>query len=263
MDNSYSENAAESLGGPSFRIPPSLKAKYQHGNSPLKVTKVRNLSRGGLCIEDGVSHTVGTSLRIFLKIRDKKMEVQGEVIWNIQEKESLFVYGIKFTFLSHEAQEWFNTFVMDWAAEHLAENLDFSSLTTPTQAERRMFARLKIPLRVEVGYNPDTILIQTHIYDISEGGLCLISNLELKKDQDVYLKLWFDERKFVLLTGNIKYCAKKTIEKRQVNFHGVEFHQIESVKEVARFLEAKRSELDMIELTLDEIISQTDFPKLP
>lgn len=262
MEHPSSENAAEFLGGPSFCIPPSLKAKYQHGGSDARTIRIRNLSRGGLCIEDTVSLPIGTSIRLFLNLKEKKMEALGEVTWNTQENKS-FIHGIKFTFLSQEAQAWFNTFVMDWAADHLAENLDFSSLTAPTQVERRMFARLKIPLRVEVGFNPDTLLIQTQIYDISEGGLCLVSNFGLNKDQEIYLKLWTSEQKSISLTGVVKYCMKKLYEKRQVNFHGVEFHPSETVKEVVGFLEAKRSELDAIELSLDEIMSQTNFPELP
>ena len=262
MDNPSSKNAAEFLGGPSFHIPPSLKAKYQHGKSDTRSIKIRNLSRGGLCIEDSVSLAVGTSIRLFLTVKNQKMGALGEVTWNEQEKD-LFIHGIKFTYFSPQAQAWFNTFVMDWAAEHLAENLDFSSLTAPGQAERRMFARLKIPLQVEVGFNPDTLLIQTQIYDISEGGICLVSNFELNKDQEIYLKLWISEQKSISLTGVVKYCMKKLYEKRQVNFHGVEFHPSDAVKEVVQFLESKRSELDVIELSLDEIMSQTNFPELP
>ncbi|GEM_PF-4517119 len=261
MDNPYSENASDFIGG-SFQIPPTLSAKYQHGSSPSRSIKVRNLSRGGICIEDNISFPVGTSLKLFLNVKEKKMEALGEVTWNIQEGD-LYVHGIKFSFLNPEAQEWFNTFVMDWAASYLAENLDFSSLTAPAQVERRLFARLKIPLRIEVGFNADTMLLQTHIYDISEGGLCLISNFELKKDQDVFLKLWISDEKFIPLIGTIKYCVKKTYQKRQVNFHGVEFQKNENVSKVVKYLESKRAELDAVELTLDEIISQTNFPELP
>lgn len=261
MDNLSSENAAD-LGGPSFRIPPSLKAKYQHGTSAIRNVKIRNLSRAGLCFEDAVSIPIGTIVKLFLNLKNKKMEAQGQVTWNVREN-NFFIHIIKFMFLSEETQKWFNTFVMDWAAEHLAENLDFSSLTAPSEVERRRFARLKIPLRVEVGFNPETLLIQTQIFDISEGGLCLISNFELKKNQEVFLKLWVDDQKSILLTGPIKYCVKKMFEKRQVNFHGVEFHPSKGVEEVLQFLEAKRAEFDLIELTLDEIISQTDFPELP
>ncbi len=262
MDNPSSKNAAEFLGAPSFRIPSNLKAKYQSGNSIVRSIKIRNLSRGGLCIEDNVSLAVGTSIKLFLTLKNQKMEATGEVTWN-EPENGLFIHGIKFTFLSPETQKWFNTFVMDWAAEHLAENLDFSSLTAPGQADRRMFARLKIPLRVEVGLNPDTLLIQTQIFDISEGGLCLVSNFELNKNLEVYLKLWISKKKSIALTGVVKYCMKKLFEKRQVNFHGIEFHPSEAVKEVVRFLEAKRNELDAIELSLDEIMSQTNFPELP
>ena len=261
MDNPSSENPANFLGGPSFEVPSSLKAKRQVGSS-FENVQILSISRGGICIEDKRELKEGTEIHLILQIKDKEMETKGEIAW-VQKKGSGFSYGVKFTFLSPEAQEWFNTFVMDWAAEHLAENLDFSSLTAPDQSERRRFARLKIPLHVEVGFHPDTMLIHTQIFDISEGGLCLVSNFELKNDQEVYLRLWLNKEKAVFLTGVIKYCAKKIFEKRQVNFHGVEFHKSEGADEVALFLDAKRVELDMLEMTLDEIMSQGDFPQLP
>ncbi len=261
MDNQPSENIFKPSEGPSFPVPPALSASYQNGGTSKSV-KILNLSRAGISIEDNAKIPIGKQLNLLLKLKDKKMETKGEISW-AEEKGSAFTYGVKFTFLSPEAQEWFNTFVMDWAAEHLAENLDFSSLTAPGETERRRFARLKIPLQVEVGFHPDTMLIHSQIFDISEGGLCLVSNFELKNDQGVYLRLWLNKEKSVLLNGTIKYCAKKIYEKRQVNFHGVEFHKNEGVEEVARFLDAKRVELDLIEMTLDEIMSQSDFIELP
>ncbi len=261
MDNNLPpENAAEFLG-PTFSIPESLKATYQHGNLPRRVIKVRNLSRGGICIEDSLSVPVGTSLCFNLNIQGKKIQAQGEVTWNIPEGKN-FVHGIRFTFLPPDASEWFNTFVMDWAAEQVAENLDFSSLALEP-IERRSFARLKIPLAIEVGFNEHTMLLQTKIFDISEGGLCLISNLELKNNQDVFLKLWLNESKFLFLRGLVKYGTKKNFEERWVNFHGIEFTDVkpEVIEELKKFLIHMRSQLDTIDISFDEIISKTDFPE--
>ena len=261
MDPLFPENPAD-LAGSSFEVPSLLKAQYQRGSGKPQNIKVRNLSRAGLCIETPISLPIGSSIRLFLKFKNKKLEVQGEVTWTVKERD-VFVHGIKFTFLGGAAQEWFNTFVMDWAAEQLAENLDFSSLENPLPIERRSFARLKIPLRVEIGLNPDTMLLESRISDLSEGGLCLISSLELKKDEEIFLKLWLDQKKYLELSGIIRYCSKKTVKKKQVNFHGVEFRPCKVLRELEEFLKQKRLELDVIELTFDEIMAQTDLPELP
>ena len=265
MDNPLSENVPNpSSSEKSFPVPQFLKAKYQDHAGLSRNLKVRSLSRGGICIEDGSCLPVGTCLRFSLNINGKTIEAQGEVAWNSQENKS-FLHGIKFTFMEQSGREWLNTFIMDWAAEQIAESMDFSGLEVVHPAigiERRSFARLNIPLRVEVGFNEAAMLIHTKIYDLSEGGLCLISNFALKKDQEVHLRLWLREKNFTSLVGIVKNHAEKIHENRKVNFHGIEFSKIapEAAKEIALFLNQKRSELAVIEISLDDIIAQTDVP---
>ena len=250
-----------------FPVPGSLKARYQDGKGVPRNIRVQSMSRGGICIEDTSCLSVGTCLQLLLNVKGKMIKAQGEVTWNSKAEWS-FLHGIRFTFMKQGDREWFNTFIMDWAAEQIARELDFSGLTevpAGSDAERRSFARLRIPLRVDVGFNEDTLLIQTHIYDLSEGGLCLISNFEIKKDQKLYLKLWLTDKHFVLLMGIVKYYVKKVHENRVVNFHGVEFTKVDAsaAEMVTQFLNQKRSELAAIEITLDDIIAQSGFPELP
>ena len=258
--------SADSISNTSLSAPASLKAKYQDGAGKTHNIRIRNLSRGGLCIEDEIKLPIGTSLRLLLNIKNKAIEAQGEVAWATKTGPP-YLYGIKFTFMEQKGREWFNTFVMDRAAEQVAEELDFSGLATvPTEGEieRRSFARLKIPLRADVGFNEDTMLLQAQIYDLSEGGLCLISSFELKKGQELNLKIWLSDKEYVYLTGLIKYTVKKKHEDRHVTFHGIEFTRLEKtqVERIARFLKEKRSELAAIEISLDDILTQTNLPEI-
>ena len=267
MEKRETESAPDLTRGKSLQAPSHLKAKYQDAKGQARNIKVQSLSRGGVCIEDSVCLPIGTCLRLFLNIKGKTVEAQGEVAWNAKT-ESSFLHGITFTFMEQKGREWLNTFVMDWAAEQIAQDLDFSGLTkgpTESTVERRLFARLRIPLRIEIGFNEDTLLIQTEIYDLSEGGLCLISNFEIRKDQELYLKLWLNDRQCISLTGSVKYCVKKTHDDRNVNFQGVEFTKItpEAAKELAQFLKKKRSELAAIEIAFDDIVGKTNHPQLP
>ncbi|MBI4394926.1 MAG: PilZ domain-containing protein [Candidatus Omnitrophica bacterium] len=266
MDEIQWENAPEARDEKALPVPTSLRARYQDKNGLSRSIKIRSLSRGGICIEDGVCLEVGTCLRLFLNIKNKKIEAQGEVVWNSREA-SAFIHGVKFTFMKQEGRDWFNTFIMDWAAEQMAQELDFSSLTALSQAgaiERRSFARLKIPLRVEVGFNQD-MLIQTQIYDLSEGGLCLIANFEFKKEQELKLKLCLTEKQSVSLSGLVKYSAQKIHNGQNVRFHGLEFTKMnESVAlDITQFLNQKRAEMAAIEITLDDIIGLGRLPELP
>lgn len=244
-----------------------IKAKYQDGRNQPRNIKIRNLSRGGICIEDEVRLPKGTSIRLLLNVKGKTIEAQGEVAWNASAGPP-FLHGIKFTFMEQKGREWFNTFVMDSAAEQIADELDFSGLATVAtegEFERRSFARLKIPLRIDVGLNKDVMLFQAQIYDLSEGGACLISSFMLKEGQELKLRLWLNDQEFILLTGIIKYSAKKTHEQRHVNFYGVEFLKSnrEALEKIAHFLRTKRSELAAIEITLDDIIAGTHLPEIP
>ncbi len=250
----------------SLSTPTSLKAKYQDRGGKTHNIRIRNLSRGGLCIEDDMQLAIGTPLRLLLNIKNKAIEAQGEVAWTTKTGPP-YLYGVKFTFMEQKGREWFNTFVMDRAAEQVAEELDFSGLTTvPTEGEteRRSFARLKIPLRADVGFNEDTMLLQAQIYDLSEGGLCLISSFELKKGQELNLRLWLSDEDHIYLTGVIKYTIKKKHENRHVTFHGIEFTRLEETqaKRITRFLKEKRSELAAIEISLDDILTQTNLPEI-
>lgn len=261
LDSAVTDSAeSKPLIAPSY-----LKAKYQDGDKSNNV-KIRNLSRGGLCIEGEARLTIGTPLRLLLTIKDKTIEAQGEVAWTTKTGPP-YLCGVKFTFMEQQGREWFNTFVMDRAAEQIAEELDFSGLTTaPAQVEmeRRSFARLKIPLRVDVGFNEDTLLLQAQIHDVSEGGLCLISRFELKKEQELYLKLWFNEKDSISLKGLVKYAVKKKHENKQVTFHGVEFIKLDQAiaSQIAQFLKEKRSQLAAIEITLDDIVAKTRLPEI-
>jgi hypothetical protein len=247
--------------GKELTVPQTLQAKYEDPSGSARSIKVLTISRGGLCIEDSVSLTVGTCLKLNLLIKDQIIRTQGEVVWNRKEKKG-FVHGLKFTFIEPESREQFNTFIMDWAAEQIAQELDFSGLK-PIPAfpemERRSFARLKIPLSVEFGFNQDHMLVRTQIVDLSEGGLCLISNFELKKGQDLSLKLQLTEKREVSLMGTVRYCLKKGNENQTMYFNGIQFSQNEknALEEIAVFLAQKRSELATIELNLDQIIKQT------
>ncbi|MBI4373176.1 MAG: PilZ domain-containing protein [Candidatus Omnitrophica bacterium] len=267
MDKTDPENLPNAREEKAFPVPNSVKARYRDEKGLSRDIKIRSLSRGGISIEYGTRLEVGTCLRLVLSIKDKKIEAQGEVVWNDQEN-SVFTHGIKFTFMKQEGRDWFNTFIMDWAAEQIAQELDFSGLTALPQAEaveRRAFARLKIPLRIEVGFKEDTMLFQTQIYDLSEGGLCLISNFELKKDQELKLKLWLSENKCLQINGRVKYSVKKVHDNRNVTFHGVEFAQMSDLmlQTIVQFLNQKRSEMAAIEISLDDIMGQTDLPELP
>lgn len=267
MDKLHSENVPNSTDGKSFPVPRFLKARYRDGTGFSRSIKIRSLSRGGLCVEHNACLSVGTCLRFSLSAKGKKVEAQGEVVWNTQEN-SVFIHGVKFTFMGQDGRNWFNTFIMDWAAEQMAQDLDFSGLTALSEAgaiERRSFARLKLPLRIEVGFNEDTMLIQTQIYDISEGGLCLISNFDFKKDQELKLRLWLTEKRFIALNGIVRYCVKKIYENRNVTFHGIEFAKISeaAAQEILQFLNQKRSEMAAIEITLDGIMGQAGLPELP
>lgn len=249
-------------------VPPTLvRAKYKDATGVPKTITVQSISRGGICIEAQNQLALGTSLRFLIRIKGKTVSAQGEVTWNSEVKGS-HLHGVKFTFMKQEDREWFNSFVMDWAAEQIAQELDFSGLTKPAvqaEAERRSFARLRIPLRVDVGFNEETMLIQTQIFDLSEGGLCLISNFEIKKDQKLHMKLWLEDKNFVSLRGTVKYCVKKVHENRNVNFHGVEFLKLNEAvsQKLVQFLDRKRAQMAAIELSLDDIIAQTKPPELP
>lgn len=268
MENPQSENTPNTASGKGFPVPKALTARYQDRAGLSHNIKIRNVSRGGVCVEDTIAHPVGTSLRFHLNFKGKTVQAQGEVTWNKREGSG-FLHGIVFTFMEQEGRQWFNTFVMDWAAEYIAEELDFSDLeaaAVKSGMERRSYARLKIPLRADIGFNEDTILIQAEISDVSEGGLCLISNLELKKDQELYLRLWLNNQKFVPLMGAIRYCTKKTYGDKVLNFHGLEFTDksaSEVLREIKKFLDQKRSEMEAIEISLDEIIGQAKLPELP
>jgi len=257
---------ADSTQSKPLTTPSFLKAKYQAGDGKSRNIKIRNLSRGGLCVEDDTRLAIGTSLRLLLSVKSKTIEAQGEVAWTTKTGPP-YICGVKFTFMEQKGREWFNTFIMDRAAEQIAEELDFSGLTTvPPQGEieRRSFARLKIPLRADVGFNEDTLLFQAQIYDLSEGGLCLISRFELKKEQELYLKLWFTDKDSVSLTGLIKYAIKKKHENRYVTFHGIEFAKLDQAiaNKIAQFLSEKRSQLAAIEISLDDIVAQTRLPEI-
>lgn len=267
MEERPREPAADSAYRRSFPVPAFLKALYQDGKGVPREIRVQSLSRGGLCIEDGRCLPVGTCLRLLLNVRGRTIQAQCEVAWNLKTDTS-FLHGIKFTFMRQKDREWFNTLIMDWAAEQMAHELDFSGLTQMAvegTAERRLFARLKIPLRIDVGFNEDTLLIQTQIHDVSEGGLCLISNFEIKQGQKLYMRLWLTDKRSLELSGIVKYCSKKIRENRVVNFHGVEFVKTDTAtrESLTQFLEQKRSELAAIEIHLDDIIAQSDFPELP
>src|SRR3989338_164987 len=267
MNDPQPRNAPDPALGKPFLLPETLRAKYKDNTGHSHAIKVQNLSRGGICIQDTTYLPIGTSLRFLLKIRGKTIQAQGEVVWSNKEGSS-FLHGIKFTFLEQKAQEWFNTFVMDWAAEQVAETLDFSGLEllpAANETERRLFARFKTPLRVEFGFNQETMLIRTQVHDLSEGGLCLSCNFQLKKDQNVYLKLWLYDAHFLPLTGTIKYCVKKTEDTRNVYLNGLEFTKTQQAvaEEITQFLNQKRSQLAAIEITLDDILAQTDHPELP
>ncbi len=267
MDKPRSENAPDLNSGKPLSFPKNFQAKYQDTTGQSHCIKVQNLSRGGICIENSDCLPLGTTLRFFLKIKGRTIKAQGEVDWTTREGSS-FLHGIKFTFMEQEGREWFHAFIMDWVAGQVAENLDFSGLqTSPVSdaVERRSFARLKIPLRVEFGFNRETMLIHTQIYDLSEGGLCLISNFQLKKEQELSLKLWLGDSHFISLAGIVKYCVKKVHEKRTVCFNGVEFNKLadSAAKEVAQFLNQKRSELAAIEISLDDLLTKADPLELP
>ena len=157
--------------------------------------------------------------------------------------------------------------LMARAAEHVAEELDFSSLVkTPPEGdvERRSFARLKIPLRVDFGFKENSVLARTHILDLSEGGLCLISNFELKEGQEVLLKLCLDETHIVPIKGMVRYCSKKSEGNQTLYFNGIEFSNLEgqAAKKIADFLALKRSEMAAIEISLDDIVARTSSQKL-
>ena len=217
-------------------------------------------------MEDDACLAVGTCLKLNLNIKGQMIRTQGEVLWNSKEKLG-FLHGIKFTFIEPESREPFNTFIMDWAAEQIAEELDFSALTPlPAfpQMERRSFARLKIPLRVDFGFKENSTLVRTHILDLSEGGLCLISNFELKEGQEVLLQLWLDETQIVPLKGMVRYCSKKSEGNQTLYFNGIEFSNLEgqAAKKIADFLALKRSEMAAIEISLDDIVARTSSQKL-
>lgn len=266
MDTNPSKSAPKPIFGRSLPVPQSLTAKYQEGARSWDI-KIQSLSRGGICIRHNTAIPVGATVRLLLHLKEKRTEAQGEVVWNAKEGPS-YLHGIKFTFMKQEGREWFHTFAMDWAAEQIAEDLDFSSLTQPEAQhtfERRSFARLKIPLKIEFGFNEDTMLVETHIYDLSEGGLCLISQFEMKQDQELMFRLWLNEGYFVRLTGAVRYCVKKIYDNKMVNFHGVEFKKVskESSIEINRFLAKTRSQMAAIEITLDDIIGLTNPSQLP
>ena len=252
----------------SIPVPNLLTAKYQNAAGRPENIKIRNLSRGGLCIETDTSLAIGTSLRLLLNFKGKTVEAQGEIVWNSRENTG-YLHGIAFTFMAQEGRQWLNTFVMDWTAEQIAKELDFSGLQTALPinlaADRRSFARLKIPLRIDIGFNKDAALIQTQIFDLSEGGLCLISAFQLKKDQRIFLRLWLSDDGFVSLFGEVKYCIKKNYENKAVHFYGVEFEKTDaqSLGHVIQFLKQKRSELAAIEITLDDIVDRSNLPELP
>ena len=266
LENPKTAFNPEALSSKPLSAPPLIKAKYQDGQSQPRGIKIKNISRGGICVEDEVRLAIGTSIRLSLNFKGKTIEAQGEVAWGTKTGPP-YVHGIKFTFMEPKGREWFNTFVMDHAAGQIAEELDFTALTTAgveEGAERRSFARLRIPLRIDVGFNEDTMLFQAQIYDLSEGGLCLISNFEMKKGQELNLRLWLSEKEFIPLVGVIKYAVKKTHEQRHVSFHGVEFSKsnLAATNKIAQFLKAKRSELAAIEITLDDIVARTQLPEV-
>ena len=89
-----------------------------------------------------------------------------------------------------------------------------------------------------------------------------MSDLKLKKDEMVYLKLWISDQKLVPLIGTIRYCLERIVNKQYAYFHGVEFHQNKYLHEIIQFLKTKRAELDLIEMTLGQIVSYSDFPGL-
>ena len=154
---------------------------------------------------------------------------------------------------------------MDHTAGKIVHELDFSGLqvaASPNEMERRSYARLKIPLRVDVGMGRDVPFIQTEIFDISEGGLCLISNFEVEKGNELSLRIWFDEHQSIAMAGVVKYCVKKAHENREVYFHGIEFIRLseEISNNILQFLKAKRSELAAIEISLDEIVKNDTNP---
>ncbi|OGW95442.1 MAG: hypothetical protein A3G33_10725 [Omnitrophica bacterium RIFCSPLOWO2_12_FULL_44_17] len=273
MDSPESSQNPHDLPRDQIRIPAGLKAKYQQGDSEPHEIKIQNISRGGICMEDQVLLPEGTCLHLLLKIKEKVVDAYGEVSWS-EKQESGFLHGIKFTFMDQDSREWLNAFVMDWAAEYIAESLDFSDIAEmeidmgiecDSTVERRHYARLRLPLRVDFSFSGTTKFVQTQTHDLSEGGLCFTCGFNLRKDQELHLWLWLSATEEIHIRGIVRHTSKRYAEGKTIYFHGVEFLIIEdsSRSRFSEFLAQKRSELAAIEVSLDDIISQGDRPELP
>ena len=170
-------------------------------------------SNKGLRIEGGVEFEVGEKILLVFDLSDDRfVEGEGSVQWSGPLPDGRFSAGI-------ELSTGPNSNEPDDFAEHERQPTDRPPLGVD---EKRIYPRSKQSTKVYSGG------IVTSVYDLSEAGCCIATELPI--DPGTFIALVFSAKNRIRIKfhGKIKWCRKEEVSGGKAQ-HGVEVWHINEV----------------------------------
>ena len=153
-----------------------------------------DLSKKGLRIEGAVEFEVGEKIRLVYDLSDDRfVEGEGSIQWSALLPDGRFRAGIKFAAAPFSIE-------LDDFAEHDRQSTDIRPRAVE---EKRIYPRSKQSTKVYSGG------IDSSIYDLSEAGCCMLTEIPI--DPGAFVALVFSTKKKVRikLHGKIKWCRNE------------------------------------------------------